>query len=612
MKKDPNEELRARVGELIKLAENRMSGAHKEYADNVTEMRPNKATKSARDAKYSSMPTPIARPRITQQAAQVAANIRAAGSIFAIRAVGETARHANVERALQRMLDISGFGRAMDRVILDCFFACAGVARVWWLNKISDDDGTKTASYIGNMTGDSYVGPVIERIRPSDMICYPAEQLNLAAERLVGHMFTVLEGDFAAMITKKRKKSPEGWFVTPGDLHLYGGRPDSHRTPRTDGVLEQVSNKGGISGGSVSNPDRVMYLYDLVFRGEVSGVYGAYRMIVDPMTHAILFISSRAPSYVAITRDRTVQSIAEEGATASEAREIEKATNAIVNTAISGMTLAMKPLILTQGMSSSQLPSAFSPGTITPLRSIGNITTIAPPFNGQGAMDMRSLGHQYCDASTSTPDTIAGQSSGAVQSATAESIKAQGFKIASADVTTVVGDGLIEIAKCVIDGMKDNWDYISAQFDDMPCTRDELMVPLVISLASVNVKDTPEARTQDAMMMLNLVEKIPGLAQVVSPMDIAEAIISEMPSEFASGILEKVRQANAAISDASTGGQPGGTIPINDGSLQRSKTAPSTFAGATGLGGLPVPEGIAQVPAGGAPQDDDGSQYGGS
>ncbi len=596
MKQSSIDELKKRVGELIELAERRMHGAHKEYVDNVTEMRPNKATKSSRDAKYSSMPTPIARPRITQQAAQVAANIRSSGTIFAIRAVGETKRHANIERAVQRMLDVSGFGKAMDRVILDCFFACAGIIRVWWMNKLSDGDGTSVAGYVGNMTGDSYVGPIIERIRPSDMICYPAEQINLSAERLVGHMFTTLEGDFAGLISKKKKRDIEGWYVSPEDLHMYGKEPSTRLSPRTDGRLEQATSRNGINGGDTACPDRLMYLYDLVFRGEIDGKYGTYRLFVDPTTHDILFISTVCPSYIAITRDRTVQSIAEEGSTASEAREIEKATNAIVNTAISGMTLSMKPLILTQGMSSSQLPSAFTPGTITPLRSIGQITTIAPPFNGAGAMEMRNLGHQYCDSSTSTPDTIAGQSSGAVQSATAESIKSQGFKIASADVTSVVGDGLIEIAKIVINGMKANWDKIEAQFGEMPCTLDELCVPLVVSLASVNVKDTPESRTQDAMMLLNLAAQIPELSQIVNPLEIAEAIVSEMPSEFASDILDKIRAANMQMTNAQ---QQPGNIPINEGSIQPSRVANTAMARIPGLGGLPVNAGAPQVLPGG-------------
>lgn len=596
------ETLKTELSRLVKESDSMHAAVRDEYNRNLIAFR-NKESGSASHALGKGTPecpTPLLRPRISQRAAGVSAALRSQATVFTFQPVGESTHHIPIERTVQTFLDMANFNQYADKVILDGLLGASSIIRVSWYES---DQSVPTARTIGN-----YCGLMFDPIDVNNFICYPANSLELDTQVLVGDAFDMVAGDLKEIIRG------EGWLIKAEEVDKLPEMPKTKGDSATPVSL--VQNQETITNlpTAIVGDAGIVSLYNFRYRGKLGGEMQVLRVITDAAFRP-LYVGTDYMSYVAITADRTIEDTKTSGAAATPIRKIESFTNYAVNRSFRGQLMAMFPPILVQGMTTSHVQQAYEPGTMIPMKSIGTIKEVNSAYNGAYAEQTRMTAHQYADAAAITPDSLTGAPSSGVRTATENNLKAEGFKMASTDQISMIGDGLVRIGKSVLTLVEENYSAWSGIYSAIAVAEEDLAEPMVIGLASTSTGMAPEQRTQEALTMLQMAKEIPGADQIVKPLEILYAVISEMRSPFAADISkkleemlysEKTREDNiaqlgdvAATMESMLGITDGNeTEGVNSGGLESVPTMPGMASGPAGGARVPgdSPPGDVQPP----------------
>lgn len=516
---------------------------------------------------------PMLGPKLTQRKANIVKTLTGQNPMIRLTHIGDRVEVDKVERTIQFFLDIAGFREALDKAV---WMAMEANQPIWRIAFQDYPEGFIRATHTGH-----FAGVVFDIIHPNQFVCWPATEVGVDGARFCGHAFDITVSEVKDM-------------VRDGLLLKHDPVPTSKTTvalveaESSDTILDQNADSGEAS-------DELVMLYEGLWRDKLDDDEDRlYRVVVNEEANQLLLIEPypyQFPWYVPMPIKKEPGKFWAEGSPAQDVQGLQLLLNSLVNEYIWGTQMNSRPAILTEGWALDESVVGYEPGEVRDVRSIGKATPVPASFSAAGYDALIQFVRSMADMATKTSDAVTGAPSVSREStATEQNIKWTAFQIGASDDITMITPAIRRIIVVMLDQLASNFDVWYPVYRDSVPVEDvsQLQKSFVIDIAGKSPEDSPQLQSQQAQMLLQMVQAVPALGIPEVQRQLLNSIIVATTLPNKDAIIRAINQAMGAPQNMEVPNAPqetnnGQGIPPELASLLQLQGVPGDAGGPGGL-----------------------------
>jgi len=535
------------------------------------------ADKESQEANVTPIAIPVMRPRIRQRAESLARSITSMDPPFLVTEVDRKTSAEIIENILRQAWNNIRQTWIMWQIAET---GLVELAVPMMVQPLSEEDGHANAAHNGE-----FVGPMLEAISPRHFFRWPLRPGPLMDCRIHGHVFDMMDYEIQML-------QESGVYLESANIR--GSSDSITNQPKPDGEQDK-----SITADGVVRTYDVIYLhvpkrYSQAGSGDPSDKARKLRCILTEQGEVLSVEVWDHPVslFVYIQPEIDLECAISGNGASSDMQPLQNVVNQMGGEIIHAAALLNDPP-LGEEVPMGQKPMQgrqYHRGQRIPLGRTGEIQQVKAGAPMDALIATINLFVQFAEGASQTSSAISNMMNPHETTATEESIRFQGFQMASSADVRAFSHGLIEVARNMlywIHADLDTWvaRYMPDEVDEntMAELRDALKRPLVITLPADQSESLPGMQIQAAQMILGMIVGLPQeMVMLYLPLvpDLIKTIITNLSLGNKNELLEKLRPIEEKVMAMFE--QMGLGVPMGDGTGTDELGA---IAGVTGMAG---------------------------
>lgn len=496
----------------------------------------------------------VLRPRVRQRASSAVNAITTMDPVFRCFSLGKQERVEEIEDVLQQACVNIDFTEKANEIVETTMVEMGCLVRVMPMH---ESGGHELASHNGK-----FVGPMVEPISLRDFVAYPLRPGQLKQTRLHGYKFIHMDYEIDQLRNLGIYLKPDGDY--------------SDLVP-TDEINDTTDKPDGEKGGAIANDSDQIKVYDLIFdfvpdatlkkllKMEKLTSYPRLRVVFAKDSKTLLRVESWThpiSPLVLVQSEKDLTCLLSRNGVANDIQSEQLVVNTLLGEILHSVEMSNDPPILGTPAWSKFSPRKGSGYNRGEMIAVADPTKAVPLKAGSDVMAMMQVMQMvitFAEGSSQASNAVSGMGNSRPGTATEESIKFQGFQMASSGDVRSLSKGFVQIARNMLYWIAFQFNEWAATYMTDPETGqintnlrpEDLRRPIVVDLASDQAESRPEAQIASVQTLLAvLVQLGPEMIMQYMPVlpKLIRTIILNLPLQDKQDILDTLDQMGGGVS----------------------------------------------------------------